>query len=215
MRFSGRMLPFAARVRHQSNLLRNLAAGCHVLSTAPVSFDKRHASFQHVAPNRSLSTASSIPPQNNSSFDRDAIKGPHGSYAKQYDLSISNPERFWSQAADSLHWYTKPKTILNQSEENPNFYQWFPDGVINTCYNCLDVHVQHGRAEQDALIYDSPLTGVKETYTYQDLLDHVSTFAGALTDLGIQKGDRVVIYMPMIPEAIISMLACTRIGAVC
>jgi propionyl-CoA synthetase len=147
-------------------------------------------------------------------YDRNAIRGPHGSYAHEYAVSLTEPEKFWAKAADGLEWYRKPSTILEKSKDNPHLYNWFSDGVINTCYNCLDVHVKNGRANQDALIYDSPLTGVKKHYTYQELLDQVASCAGGLVDLGVTKGDRVVIYMPMIPEAIVAMLACTRIGAV-
>lgn len=147
-------------------------------------------------------------------FDRHSIRGPHGSYVEEYEFSLSDPEAFWSKAADRLVWYKKPTKILEQSNDNPHLYTWFSDGVINTCYNCLDVHVQDGRGDQDALIYDSPLTGVQKKYTYQELLDNVSKFAGAMAEMGVTKGDRVVIYMPMIPEAIIAMLACARIGAV-
>jgi propionyl-CoA synthetase len=147
-------------------------------------------------------------------YDRESIRGPHGSYSEEYALSIADPESFWKKAAEGLDWYKAPTNILEQSSDNPHLYKWFSDGMINTCYNCLDVHVQNGRASQNALIYDSPLTGVKKKFTYQELLDQVSTCAGAFTELGVAKGDRVVIYMPMIPEAIIAMLACARIGAV-
>lgn len=147
-------------------------------------------------------------------IDKSSVRGPHGSYAAEYEFSIRDPEAFWCKAAEKLHWYEKPSTISEQDSDRPHFYRWFPDGVINTCYNCLDVHVLDGRGKQDALIYDSPVTGVKKRYTYDELLDQVATFAGGLQDLGVEAGDRVVIYMPMIPEAIIAMLACTRLGAV-
>ena len=99
-------------------------------------------------------------------------------------------------------------------DANPPFYRWFPDGELNTCANALDRHVEAGRGDQAALIYDSPVTGTKRTYTYRELLDQTARFAGALRDLGVGKGDRVVIYMPMVPEAVIAMLACARLGAV-
>lgn len=142
------------------------------------------------------------------------VTGRHGSYLEEYKRSLRDPEGFWADAASNLHWFTPPKTILSQSETNPNMCSWFPDGQINTSYNCLDVHVNAGRGDQDALIYDSPLTNTKEKYTFSELLDHVSRFAGALQDMGVECGNRVVIYMPMIPQAIIAMLACARIGAV-
>jgi propionyl-CoA synthetase len=142
------------------------------------------------------------------------MRGPHGVYHTEYKRSLADPEAFWASQADKLHWFAKPTTVLKQHPTQPLLYQWFPDGLFNTCYNCLDVHVQQGRGAQDALIYDSPVTGVKERYTYAALLDHVARFAGVLRDdLGVQAGDVVLIYMPMIPEAAIAMLACARIGA--
>ncbi len=150
-----------------------------------------------------------------STFDRNAIQGEFGAYAKQYDESITSPESFWKKAAKDLHWFEEPQTALQQSETNPHLYDWFPDGKINTSYNCLDVQVQNGRGDQTALIYDSPVTNTKESYTYSELLEQVSAFAGVLqNDLGVQPGDRVVIYMPLIPQSAIAMLACSRIGAV-
>ncbi|SRR6056297_935110 len=118
----------------------------------------------------------------------------------------------WREAAGDIHWYTPPAVVLDDSE--PPFYRWFPDGVTNACYNALDVHVEAGRGEQPALIYDSPVTDSKRSYTYAELLDAVARCAGVLTECGVEQGDRVLIYMPMVPEAVISMLACARIGAV-
>ena len=162
---------------------------------------------------RFLSSSTSTPTLDHT-FDRDKIRGPHGSYAEQYAFSLAEPEQFWAKAANTLVWFKKPTNIMEKSKENPHLHKWFSDGVINISYNCLDVHVKNGRANQDALIYDSPLTGVKKRYTYQELFDQVASCAGALVDMGATKGDRVVIYMPMIPEAVVAMLACTRIGAV-
>ncbi|QDO87684.1 propionyl-CoA synthetase [Ornithinimicrobium ciconiae] len=125
--------------------------------------------------------------------------------------SLSDPETFWGEAAKDLTWIHQPKTVL---ADRAPFYDWFPDGVLNVCYNALDRHVIDGRADQTALIYDSPVTGSQRRYTYAELLDQVARFAGVLRHLGVEKGDRVVIYLPMIPEAVISMLACARIGAV-
>lgn len=121
------------------------------------------------------------------------------------------------RAADKLDWFRKPTVAFEQDAANPLLTNWFSDGLINTCYNCLDVHCrgdEKDRSDQVALYYDSPVTGVKRQFTYRELLDKVSRFAGALQDLGVAAGDRVVIYMPMIPEAVIAMLACARIGAV-
>ena len=146
------------------------------------------------------------------SFDRSSIKGEFGSYAKEYDASINSSESFWKEAATALHWFQEPKIILQKDPNNSHLYDWFPDGKINTSYNCLDVHVQNGRGDQTALIYDSPMTDKKEKYTYSELLTKVSKFAGVLKTLGVEPGDRVVIYMPLIPQAAIAMLACARIG---
>ncbi|PXX08707.1 propionyl-CoA synthetase [Mycolicibacterium moriokaense] len=135
-----------------------------------------------------------------------------GGYRDLFNASIANPTAFWADAARTVTWTREPQRVLDDS--NPPFYRWFPDGELNTCANALDRHVEGGRAEQPALIYDSPLTGAKRTYTYRELLDETARFAGALRGLGVGKGDRVVIYMPMVPEAVIAMLACARLGAV-
>lgn len=135
-----------------------------------------------------------------------------GVYDVAHDRSINDRESFWLEAAERIKWIRKPKRALDES--NPPFYRWFPDGTLNTCYNALDRHVIDGRADQAALVYDSAVTGKVETYSYAELLDEVARAAGVLKALGVEKGDRVVIYMPMIPQAVISMLACARIGAV-
>ena len=135
-----------------------------------------------------------------------------GKYEKIYNSSIKNREDFWKNISDDIFWYKKPSKILNSS--NPPFYKWFEDGVTNTCYNSLDFHIDKGRGDKTAIIYDSPITGTKNKFSYKELRDRVSVFAGALKNQGIDKGDRVIIYMPMIPEAVIAMLACGRIGAV-
>ena len=129
-----------------------------------------------------------------------------------YQNSIKNPEKFWQEASKDIFWYKKPTKILNKS--NPPFYKWFEDGVTNTCYNALDIHIDQGRGRKTALIYDSPITGNKSKFTYEELRSKVSKFAGALKAQGANKGDRVIIYMPMIPEAVVAMLACARIGAI-
>ncbi|BBY46026.1 propionyl-CoA synthetase [Mycolicibacterium celeriflavum] len=133
-------------------------------------------------------------------------------YRELFDASVGDPAAFWADAARAVTWTREPKQILDDS--NPPFYRWFADGELNTCANALDRHVEHGRADQPALIYDSPVTGSQRTYTYRELLDATARFAGALRRLGVGKGDRVVIYMPMVPEAVIAMLACARLGAV-
>ncbi|MEA1903980.1 MAG: propionyl-CoA synthetase [Actinomycetota bacterium] len=133
-------------------------------------------------------------------------------YQEIYDRSLTEPDAFWLEAAKGIDWVTPPTTGLDSS--NPPFYRWFSDGELNTCFNAIDRHVEAGRGEQAALIYDSPVTGTIETYTYAELQDLVSRFAGGLRSLGVEKGDRVVIYMPMIPQAAIAMLACARLGAI-
>ncbi|BBX00784.1 propionyl-CoA synthetase [Mycolicibacterium moriokaense] len=133
-------------------------------------------------------------------------------YRDLFDASISDPTAFWADAARDVTWTREPQQVLDDS--HPPFYRWFPDGELNTCANALDRHVEAGRGDQPALIYDSPVTAMKRTYTYRELLDLTARFAGALRGLGVTKGDRVVIYMPMIPEAVIAMLACARLGAV-
>ncbi len=135
-----------------------------------------------------------------------------GSYQKAYEESVKNPAQFWGKAAQEVQWYKPYTSVLDDS--NAPFYRWFIGGEMNTCFNAVDYHVQNGRADQLALVYDSPVTGTVKKYTYRQLLDEVSKFGGVLTSLGVKKGDTVIIYMPMIPEAAIAMLACARIGAV-
>jgi len=132
-------------------------------------------------------------------------------YQEAYDKSIKNPEEFWAKAAEDIHWYHKWDKVLDVVNGH---YRWFVGGCMNTCYNALDLHVENGRADQPALIYDSPVTDTKKVYTYKELRDRVAKVAGVLVTRGVQKGDRVVIYMPMIAEAVIAMLACARIGAI-
>jgi propionyl-CoA synthetase len=133
-------------------------------------------------------------------------------YRDTFRASIEEPERFWAEQATAIDWYRPPTQVLDAT--NPPFYRWFPDGELNTCHNALDRHVDAGRGAQTALIYDSPVTGTKRSYSYTQLRDEVAKFAGLLAGLGVTKGDRVVIYLPMVPEAVIAMLACARIGAV-
>lgn len=133
-------------------------------------------------------------------------------YAAAHRLATTDPDAFWLQVADDIDWTTSPTTAVDGSR--PPFYRWFPDGELNTSYNCVDRHVETGRGDQPAFIYDSAVTGVKETITYADLLTQVQDFAGALAAEGVGRGDRVVIYMPMVPRAAVAMLACARLGAV-
>jgi propionyl-CoA synthetase len=133
-------------------------------------------------------------------------------YGEVYESWRKNPEGFWMDQAGAIDWFTKPETAFDPGLGV--YGGWYPDGITNTCYNCLDRHVAGGRGDQAALIYDSPITGAKRTISYAAMLSEVEAFAGALSDKGIGKGDRVVIYMPMVPEAIVAMLACARLGAV-
>ena len=135
-----------------------------------------------------------------------------GGYREAYDRSITDPEGFWADQASLVTWIKKPQKVLDDSTKP--FYRWFPDATLNTCYNALDRHVVAGHAERTALVYDSPVTGTQQRFSYAELLERVASFAGALRAFGVEKGDRVVIYMPMIPEAVVAMLACARIGAV-
>ena len=134
------------------------------------------------------------------------------SYKKVYNSWKNDPEAFWMTAADTIDWVTKPSKAL--FADNAPLYEWFSDSEVNTCYNAVDRHVLNGRGDQKAIIYDSPMTDTKYSITFSELLEKVAVLAGALTNKGISKGDRVIIYMPMIPEGIISMLACARIGAI-
>ncbi len=133
-------------------------------------------------------------------------------YDAVYARSLSDPEGFWAEAGEDIHWDKRWDRVLDDS--NPPFYRWFKGGILNTCYNALDVHVEEGRADQIALIHDSPVTGKIRIFTYRELRDRVALFAGVLAAEGVVKGDRVIIYMPMIPQAVVAMLACARLGAV-
>ncbi|HET6694445.1 MAG TPA: propionyl-CoA synthetase [Pedococcus sp.] len=135
-----------------------------------------------------------------------------GAYAAAYRESLENPDAFWGRAARAIDWITPPPRVLD--DDHPPFYRWFTGGTLNTCFNALDRHVAAGRGGQAALHYDSPVTGARRTLTYAALLDEVARFGGVLRSLGVERGDRVVIYMPMVPEAVVAMLACARIGAV-
>jgi propionyl-CoA synthetase len=135
-----------------------------------------------------------------------------GPYETAYLHSLRDPEGFWAEAAEDLHWTRRWDRVFDDS--NAPFYSWFRGGLLNTCENCLDVHVSSGRGDQPALVYDSPVTSTTRVYTYRELLSEVARFAGTLRGLGVEWGDRVLIYMPMVPEAIVAMLACARLGAV-
>ena len=137
---------------------------------------------------------------------------PMAGYEQTYRRSLEDPEGFWAEQAQAIDWIRRPSRILDRS--SPPFVSWFPDATLNTCFNALDRHVIAGRANQPAIVYDSPVTGSQRTYTYAQLTELTGAFAGALRRLGVGKGDRVVIYMPMVPEVVVAMLACARLGAV-
>lgn len=134
------------------------------------------------------------------------------SYQHSYAHSISDPAAFWAEQAAHLAWHRKPALTLQDNADGT--HRWFADGRLNSCYLALDHQIELGRGEQVALIYDSPVTGVQQAYTYNQLRDEVARLAGLLRQLGVEKGDGVIIYMPMVPQAAMAMLACARIGAV-
>jgi len=133
-------------------------------------------------------------------------------YHEVYQSWCEDPIGFWSKAAAGIDWAKPWESVFNP--DSGVYGRWFEGAQCNTCYNCLDRHVENGRGQQAALIYDSPITGTKRTLTYAQLLNEVAVLAGALQARGIEKGDRVILYLPMIPEAAVAMLACARIGAV-
>jgi propionyl-CoA synthetase len=135
-----------------------------------------------------------------------------GAYAEDHRRSLEDPDGFWAEQAKAIDWFTRPRTALDR--DAPPAGRWFPDGVLNTCFNALDRHVIRGRADEPALIFHSAYTGARRTYTYADLLTEVAQVGGGLRELGVGPGDRVVISMPMVPEAVVAMLACARLGAV-
>jgi propionyl-CoA synthetase len=134
------------------------------------------------------------------------------SYRAMHDASIRDPEGFWLDAAKAIDWSRPPTYALERSRDP--FFSWFRDGELNTCHNALGRHVAAGHGDRRALVYDSPVTGRTATWTYDELLTRVASVAGVLRDTGVARGDRVVIYMPMVPEAVVAMLACARLGAV-
>ena len=133
-------------------------------------------------------------------------------YTGVYQRALNDPEGFWAEAAEDIHWDKRWDRVLDDSR--PPFYRWFTGGALNTCYNALDVHVEQGNGDRPALIYDSPVTDSVKVFTYLELRDAVATFAGALRNHGVGVGDRVILYMPMVPEAAVAILACARLGAV-
>jgi propionyl-CoA synthetase len=135
-----------------------------------------------------------------------------GALQDAFNRSLKDPAGFWGEAAEAVYWYKKWEKVLDDSHQP--FYRWFTGGEVNTCYNALDLHVEEGRGNQPALIYDSPVTNAITTFTYRALRDKVAAFAGALARMGVGQGDRVIVYLPMVPEAAVAMLACARLGAV-
>jgi propionyl-CoA synthetase len=133
-------------------------------------------------------------------------------YRSEHARSIEDPEGYWREQSALVDWFDKPRRVLD--DDTPPFYRWFPDATLNTCYNALDRHVVAGHGDRTALVYDSAVTGARESLSYARLLERTAAFAGALQALGVTPGDRVVIYLPMVPEAVVAMLACARIGAV-
>ncbi|MGV9249689.1 propionyl-CoA synthetase [Streptomyces sp. NPDC003710] len=143
---------------------------------------------------------------------RRGVSAKMRAYREEHERSIAAPEEFWAEAAKAVTWTMEPERVLDA--DHPPFYRWFPGGELNTCHNALDRHIASGHGGRTALIYDSPVTGTKARYTYAELQEQTARCAGLLRSLGVGKGDRVVIYMPMIPQAVVAMLACARLGAV-
>ncbi|XP_048660539.1 acyl-CoA synthetase short-chain family member 3, mitochondrial isoform X2 [Marmota marmota marmota] len=141
-----------------------------------------------------------------------ALSSSGGEYKTHFAASVADPERFWGKAAEQISWY-KPWTKTLENRYTPST-SWFVEGMLNICYNAIDRHIENGKGDKIAIIYDSPVTNTKATITYKEVLEQVSKLAGVLVKYGIQKGDTVVIYMPMIPQAMYTMLACARIGAI-
>jgi propionyl-CoA synthetase len=135
-----------------------------------------------------------------------------GRFDEVYRRSLDRPEEFWAEAAAAIDWDEPWERVLDDSRVP--FYRWFAGGRLNSCHNALDRHVDGGRADQTALIYDSPVTDTEASFTYRELRDRVATFAGALAAQGVGRGDRVIVYMPMVPETVVAMLACARLGAI-
>ena len=133
-------------------------------------------------------------------------------YADIYKASLADPEGFWMEQAKAIHWEKPPSKAL--FDRGGDIYEWYADGQVNGCYNAVDRHVAAGHGDRLAIIHDSPITGTKARITYGELQTRVAALAGALVARGVTKGDRVIIYMPMVPEALEAMLACARIGAV-
>ena len=133
-------------------------------------------------------------------------------YQEEFNQSIQHPDQYWGEIAKAVHWEKTWDKVLDDS--NKPYYRWFTGAEVNTCYNALDLHVKEGRGEQNAIIYDSAMTGEIRHYTYRQLTEETARFAGALSALGVERGSRVVIYMPMIPETVIAVLACARLGAI-
>lgn len=141
-----------------------------------------------------------------------AVAPRTGAWEAAHRQSIENPAAFWGEAAEAIDWNKRWDRVLDDSR--PPYYRWFPGAELNTCYNCIDRHVEQGRGDQAAIIYDSPVTQTVRRYSYREFRDLVARFAGVLAAQGVVKGDRVIIYMPMVPEALVAMLACARIGAI-
>src|SRR6516162_7064172 len=135
-----------------------------------------------------------------------------GVFETAFERSLRDPSGFWGEAAQAVYWHKIWEKVLDDSQKP--FYRWFVGGEVNTCFNALDLHVDEGRGNQLALIYDRPVTNSVKAFTYRELRDKVAAVAGALARLGVAKGDRVIIYMPMVPEAAMAMLACARLGAI-
>src|SRR5690554_7836659 len=133
-------------------------------------------------------------------------------YQQEYSRFLNNPQQFWQEQAEAIHWFKKPTTIFEQDEHGQD--RWFVDSELNTCYLAVDSHVDNGRGDAIGLIYDSPVTGTKQQFSFAQMQQEISKLAGYMQSKGLQKGDTAIIYMPMIPQAVFAMLACARIGVI-
>lgn len=192
-------------------------------SSGPISSSNGKIPFLYMASRAFSSIASHSESRKSPSINRcitavinrqfSSENGQNGVMAHQ--LSLENPEKFWSEAANDIKWFNDSENHLNVLDSsNPPFYRWFKGRKMNTCYNCLDRHIKDGMGDKLALIYDSPVTNTIRRITFNETLQQVTKLAHLLSSEGIQKGDRVLIYMPNIPESVIAMLACSRVGAI-
>src|SRR5262245_19053576 len=197
--------PKRSKVRAKSKVKRSVAKSAARHKTAARKSKPRKIAAGNSSPRKKAATPRGIA----------APRQPtpaSSTYEAVYARSLADPEGFWTDAASGIDWIYKWDQVVDRS--NAPFYRWFVGGQLNTCHNAVDRHVTSGRGDQPAIIYDSPVTNTVSTITFRQLKDETARFAGALAELGVRQGDRVILYMPMVPEAVIAMLGCARIGAI-